>query len=206
MRGWVGLALWLAACGPACAQIVVREDVGADQYVVGADGSITVPDYDFRATMPAACKVQIGDSGGHVHGFGAVLDREGCGAAGSKSVMGIWADGNALDAIDALAWAGRGCDQPMWANDEWRGAIDGLRTVMCRKDHPGGGISIQAISGSGVLTIEGGRVAPRVFYRAYLETTPERLDADMKIFRAFVCSIDVTGNGVGSTLCKNQQS
>jgi hypothetical protein len=217
MRIFLLACLVIAAAAPSHAQngdpittriggreILARDFVGPGQFSVSAEGMIEIPDYEFRARLPERCRVQIGDSGGHVHGLVVTLGSE-CRAPASGRYMRIWAEFNPLDQPDALSalrtyrWA-CGLDKPAWATGEWSGAVDGLRTASCRKDLPDGRIEIAVLAMGGKWPGESAK-PPRISYEVNLSTTRAALEQDMEFFRAFVCSIDAIGAGSGSTLC-----
>jgi hypothetical protein len=222
MRVFLLASLTIAAAAPCHAQngdpvttqvagreIVARDFVGPGQFAVSPEGVIEIPDYEFSVLLPERCRVLIGDSGGHVHGLVVTLGGD-CRAPAYDRSMRIWADFNTAEQPDALTELGNGAwpcgpAKPDWAKDEWAGAIDGLRTALCRRDLADGKVEISLQAMAGKWPDQAG-AAPRISYEINFLTTRAALDQDMAEFRAFVCSIDAIGAGSGSTLCAEQVS
>jgi hypothetical protein len=164
---------------------------------------VFVSQYQLSFDPLDGCKLEPGGGMLASHIVFYRLDRSACGAPGSKSWMQIYAAFNAVFVPDALTdmksqWAGAA-----WGMGEWRGAIDGLRTSMNRRESRDGSIDIELEAmaqkwqdGFG----EEGRT-PREIYVVRLHTSKVHFTEDMKIFRKFVCSIHVVDDGKGSTLC-----
>lgn len=201
------VALPLALASPSLAQsgeavvrqtqgrvVLVRDWVGPDQYPITAGGRIAIQDYGFSALLPEQGKVTIGDSGGHVHGFGV-------------GPISIWADYNVLDHADALASLTAfpetcGAAKAGWAKGKWSRAIDGQPTATCREDGIGGVIRIVFVAMAG----DGGASPPTISYRITLDTTEANLGEDLSGLRTFVCSVRVRGGTGTSPLCAGRFS
>jgi hypothetical protein len=106
--------------------------------------------------------------------------------------MSVYADFNTNFAPDTLAGRTGSCGSDRWADADWLYAIDGLKTAICRDDEQGGRIYIYLTTMAGRQPGDDRGVVPTVIYGATLATTRQRLDQDMRVFRQFVSSIEIT--------------
>ena len=105
-----------------------------------------------EATIPAGLPECVAQIQGHAHGVGTVLVGRDCDTPGRQGAFHVWADYNTAEYTNALdVLRGRECSGTglRWADDEWRGAIDRLKTAICRIDRPDGQVELRLAAQAG---------------------------------------------------------
>ncbi len=163
------------------------------------------PEYAFSASIPEGatrCPYYGADAD---TGFFLLLDHKSCsGDEQSEGFISVTYKPNADTEKDIGGHYSKVtfC-KPGPKDAEWTGAIDGLKTAVCRSiigmalnpEDETRGVAVSALGG----TSSSG--APRFLYSIRLVTNGHRYEQDVATFKRFVCSIDILGEGTGSPLC-----
>jgi hypothetical protein len=154
-------------------------------------GAFENNEFGLRATIPGSYPECVANTQGHIHGVGTVLLGRDCENAGRQPAFNVWANYNTTDHPNALeVLRGNECtgSRLRWADDEWRGAISGLRTAVCRFDGPGDAIELRLAAQAWKWP---GDAHPYINYTANFSSTKSRVDQDLQVFKRFVASIRI---------------
>jgi hypothetical protein len=156
--------------------------------------AFTNDEYGLEATIPAGLPECVAQIQGHVHGVGTVLVGRDCDNPERHSAFHVWADYNTAEFPNALdVLRGKECSgtRLRWADDEWRGAIGGLKTAICRIDRPDGQVEFRLAAQAGKWPKGFDLAVPHLNYSVNFVSTAPRLDGDLRVLKRFVRSIRV---------------
>lgn len=172
----LGLRPWALACVLVTATVAVTAAFDNDEY-------------GLSAAIPAGLPECIANTQGHVHGVGTVLVGRDCDDDTPRPAFNIWADYNTAEYPNALSMLRAfKCVGARWADDEWKGAISGLRTAVCRVQRANGDVEL-------TLTAQAwrwpGDTYPYMNYTVNFGSTKSRVDRDLQVLRRFLRSVKI---------------
>jgi hypothetical protein len=162
--------------------------------VAAAAGAFENDEYGLRATIPTGYPECVANTQGHVHGIGTVLVGRDCENDDRHPAFNVWADYNTAEYPDALAvLRSDQCTgaRLRWADDEWKNAISGLKTAVCRVNLPNGDVELTLAAQAATWPKGSSITAPRVNYTVNFASTKLRLDQDLQVLKRFVRSIRI---------------